>query len=127
MSFPAEYRAHLPAGSPGRAVFRPCRSAAGRTFGGALPTRIDLLAEPFPHPDSFAEADLALDAREPWPEDFAEERSHLPAWRAWDLEREEREDRKTAGAGPGPTPAPPHAGSAGPSGGRSGAGAGAGG
>ncbi|MEV7726509.1 SMI1/KNR4 family protein [Streptomyces sp. NPDC087917] len=98
VSFPAEYRAHLLAGSPGRAVFRPYRSAAGWTWGGALPTRIDLLAEPFPHPDSYAEADLALDAREPRPGDFAEGQAHLAAWRAWDLECEEWEGRKTAGA-----------------------------
>jgi hypothetical protein len=54
--------------------------------------------EPFAHPDSYAEADRALDEREPDRADFADDETFDRAWQAWDTECEAAEDRKTAGA-----------------------------
>ncbi|WP_199548034.1 hypothetical protein [Streptomyces sp. N35] len=53
---------------------------------------------PFLHPDSYAEADAQLDAREAQAEDFPDQEAYEKAWRAWDMECEEWEARKTAGA-----------------------------
>ncbi|MFD7031457.1 SMI1/KNR4 family protein [Streptomyces sp. NPDC059917] len=98
VSFPAAYRAHLQEAEPTTAVFRPRRTEWGWDWGADRMTPARLLPVPFPHPDSYVDADAELDAREPRPEDFADERAHAEAWRAWDRECEVFEDRKTAGS-----------------------------
>ncbi|MBT2396381.1 SMI1/KNR4 family protein [Streptomyces sp. ISL-100] len=98
VSFPDEYRAYLLEVSAGGAVFRLERTERGWWWAENSATRRELLSVPFPHPDSYADADDELDAREPQAQDFPDQRSYGDAWNAWDAECEEFEDRKTAGA-----------------------------
>ncbi|MEV4680058.1 SMI1/KNR4 family protein [Streptomyces kurssanovii] len=98
VSFPAAYRACLMEEKPAERVVRPRRREWGWDWGADRSTPARLLTLPFPHPDSYVKADAALAAREPRPEDFADEQAHEEAWRAWDEECEDFEDRKTAGA-----------------------------
>ncbi|MBC9718829.1 SMI1/KNR4 family protein [Streptomyces sp. TRM66268-LWL] len=60
--------------------------------------RRDLLHLPFPHPDDYAAAEDELGLREPRMEDYADESAYDRAWKAWDDEYGELQDRKTAGA-----------------------------
>ncbi|NGO75444.1 SMI1/KNR4 family protein [Streptomyces sp. YC504] len=85
--------------SAGGAVCELRKSADGWWWAGdhRWPRR-DLLRVPFPHPDDYAAADDALDRCEPRAEEYADAAAFDRAWRAWDAECEEFEDRKTAGA-----------------------------
>ncbi|MGN9790566.1 SMI1/KNR4 family protein [Streptomyces sp. OZ13] len=98
VSFPQAYRVYLMEAKPAKRVLRPCRKEWGWDWGAGSPAPAELLGLPFPHPDSYVTADAELDAREPRPEDFADEQAHEEAWQAWDDECGDFEDRKTAGA-----------------------------
>ncbi|MFD0271590.1 SMI1/KNR4 family protein [Streptomyces sp. NPDC127106] len=98
VSFPAEYRAYLVGVSAGGDVARLERGERGWWWADNRQTRADLLPLPFPHPDSYDAAEDELDARMPRREDFEDESVAVAAWRAWDAEADEFEDRKTAGA-----------------------------
>ncbi|MER6034087.1 SMI1/KNR4 family protein [Streptomyces sp. NPDC001835] len=60
--------------------------------------RRELLATPFPHPDSYAGADDELMAREPQAEAFEDDAAYREARSAWEGEVDRFEDLKTAGA-----------------------------
>ncbi len=96
--FPAEYRAYLMDGSGGEAVFGLVRTERGWRWPGDDVLRPDLLSVPFPPPDFSVEADAELYEREPREANFPDHASYTAAWRAWDAECEEFEDRRTAGA-----------------------------
>lgn len=98
VSFPAEYRAYLLEVSAGGVVFPLERTERGWWWAGNGDTRRDLLPVPFPHPDSYVQADDELMDRWPRAEDFPDEASFGAAWRPWAAEADEFEDRKTAGA-----------------------------
>ncbi|RKT02284.1 hypothetical protein BX286_0168 [Streptomyces sp. 3211.6] len=98
VSFPAAYRAYLKAAKPAKRVFRPCRREWGWDWGADRQPLAELLPLPFPHPDSYVDANAELDAREPCLEDFTNEPDHADAWQAWDRECEVFEEQKTAGA-----------------------------
>ncbi|MFF6930728.1 SMI1/KNR4 family protein [Streptomyces californicus] len=96
---PPEYRRHLLEVSAGGETFaRLERTADGWWWPHNTATRRDLLALPFPHPDSYKEADEALARREPRIEDHPDDEAYARAMTAWDDEAGEFEDRKTAGA-----------------------------
>lgn len=98
VDFPAEYRAYLREPEQPRRVFRPARKSWGWDWGADRRAPAELLRLPFPHPDSYEEADAELDRREPRPEDYADGRAFGEAWQAWDRECEVFEDGKTAGS-----------------------------
>ncbi|MEV6760155.1 SMI1/KNR4 family protein [Streptomyces sp. NPDC051105] len=98
VSFPEEYRAYLRKVSAGGALFRLERTRRGWWWAGNDEWRRELLAIPFPHPDSYAEADDELMAREPQAEAFGDDAAYRRAWRAWDDEADRFEGLKTAGA-----------------------------
>lgn len=98
VTFPEEYRSHLLAVSAGGLLSRLERTDQGWWWAGNSDRRRDLLSTPFPHPDSYARADFELVEREPAAQDCPDEQSYSTAWRAWDAECEDFEDRKTAGA-----------------------------
>lgn len=98
VSFPAAYRAHLQEAKPAKRVFPPRRTERGWDWDAGRGTPAELLALPFPHPDSYVSATAELDAREPLLEEFADERAYADAWQAWDQEYEVFQDHKTAGA-----------------------------
>ncbi|WP_405929458.1 SMI1/KNR4 family protein [Streptomyces griseus] len=100
VTFPPECRRHLLEVSAGGEAFARLERTEGVwwwTDNSA--TRRDLLALPFPHPDSHDEAVDALLLRQPRAEDCPDdEEAFSRAWTAWDDEAGEFEDRKTAGA-----------------------------
>ncbi|MEU6841599.1 SMI1/KNR4 family protein [Streptomyces sp. NPDC046716] len=96
--FPQEYRAYLREVSAGGALFRLQRTARGWWWDGNDVWRRELLAVPFPHPDSYAEKDEELTEREPRADTFGDDAAYQTAWRAWADEVERFEDLKTAGA-----------------------------
>lgn len=98
VEFPAEYRDYLLRVSAGGRLAQLKRTDDGWWWTNNAATRRALLTTPFPHPDSYVDADLALNAREPHVTDFPDEASFDAAWRAWDAECEVAENRKTAGA-----------------------------
>ncbi|MFF0217575.1 SMI1/KNR4 family protein [Streptomyces vinaceus] len=98
VSFPADYRAYLKVANPAKPVFRPCRKGWGWDWGADRQTPAELLPLPFPHPDSYVNADAELDAREPRQEGSANGEARTDAWHAWDRECQVFEDGKTAGA-----------------------------
>ncbi|MFJ9141553.1 SMI1/KNR4 family protein [Streptomyces sp. JUS-F4] len=100
VTFPPEYRRHLLEVSAGGEAFARLERTEGVWWWtDNTATRRDLLALPFPHPDSYDEADDALLLREPRAEDCPDdEEAFSRAWTAWDDEAGEFEDRKTAGA-----------------------------
>ncbi|WP_328923648.1 SMI1/KNR4 family protein [Streptomyces sp. NBC_00190] len=98
VSFPAAYRAYLQEAKPAKRVFQPCRKEWGWDWGADRDTPAELLALPFPHPDSYLIANAELDAREPRLEEFADEQAYAAAWQTWDQEYEVFQDHKTAGA-----------------------------
>ncbi|WP_258044124.1 SMI1/KNR4 family protein [Streptomyces sp. SM11] len=99
VTFPQEYRRYLLEVSAGGAVARLARTDGVWWWADSGDTRRDLLALPFPHPDSYDEADDALLRREPRAEDRPDDgEAFSRAWTAWDDEAGEFEDRKTAGA-----------------------------
>lgn len=99
ISLPAEYRAYLLEVSAGGAVMSPLtRTARGWWWEHTPDARRELIAVPFPHPDSCAAEDDERWLREPRAEDFPDARSHVAAHQAWEAECEDFEDRRTAGA-----------------------------
>ncbi|MGI3197784.1 SMI1/KNR4 family protein [Streptomyces sp. GLT-R25] len=99
VSFPEEYRAYLREVSAGGALFRLERTGRGWWWSGNAEGRRELLVTPFPHPDSYAEADDELMAREPQAEAFEDDAAYRERARsAWDDEADRFEDLKTAGA-----------------------------
>lgn len=98
VAFPPEYRRYLVQVSAGGAVSQLERTESGWWWAGNDPFRRDLLPVPFPHPDSYAEADEELGRREPLAEDHPNEEAFAEAVSAWDTECEEFEDQKTAGS-----------------------------
>lgn len=98
VSFPAEYRAYLLEVSAGGTVSRLARTEQGWWWENNSRAARELLAVPFPHPDSYVVEDDELGDREPRAEDFADDGAYQAAWRAWDDECGVFEDRKTAGA-----------------------------
>ncbi|MET8755542.1 SMI1/KNR4 family protein [Streptomyces sp. NPDC004667] len=94
--FPADYRRYLC--GPDVHGFGVVRTEHGWRWPGDDTLRADLLSEPFPHPDSYLEADAALVDREPREADFDDPAGFTASWKAWDEECEEFEDRRTAGA-----------------------------
>lgn len=56
VSFPAAYRAYLKAAKPAKRVFRPCRREWGWDWGADRQPLAELLPLPFPHPDSYVNA-----------------------------------------------------------------------
>ncbi|MFJ8803961.1 MULTISPECIES: SMI1/KNR4 family protein [unclassified Streptomyces] len=98
VSFPEEYRAYLREVSAGGALSRLERAGRGWWWAGNDERRRGLLSIPFPHPDSYAEADEELMVREPQAEAFEDHAAYRTAWRAWVDEADGFEDLKTAGA-----------------------------
>ena len=98
ISFPAEYREYLLCVSAGGRFAHLEQSEGGWWWADNSVQRRALLTEPFPHPDSYADADRALEEREPRREDFADDESFYTAWRAWDAECAVAEEHKAAGA-----------------------------
>lgn len=98
VTLPAEYREYLLRVSARGRLARLERSAAGWWWAGNDASRRALLAQPFPHPDSYLDADQALDAREPGRAGFKDQESFDAAWRAWDAQCAQAEEHKTAGA-----------------------------
>ncbi|MEV7980725.1 SMI1/KNR4 family protein [Streptomyces sp. NPDC086519] len=98
VSFPEEYRAYLREVSAGGALLRLERTGRGWWWAGNDEWRHELLSIPFPHPDSYAESDDDLMAREPQAEAFEDDAAYRTAWRAWADEADTSEDLKTAGA-----------------------------
>lgn len=96
--FPHEYRRYLLQVSAGGAVSQLEETENGWWWAGNRTMRRDLLTLPFPHPDSYREADDELDRREPQAADYPNEEAFFQAMAAWDTECEEFEDRKTAGS-----------------------------
>ncbi|MFI2640247.1 SMI1/KNR4 family protein [Streptomyces sp. NPDC018610] len=96
--FPGEYREYLLRRNGEGRVNRLRRTADGWGWEGDSRTDHALLGTDFPHPDSYRDQEDLLDAREPLREDFADEDAHRAAWRRWDDEYGESQDRKTAGA-----------------------------
>ncbi|MEH0549106.1 SMI1/KNR4 family protein [Streptomyces sp. B21-105] len=70
VSFPEEYRTYLREVSAGGALFRLERMGRGWWWADNEKWRRELLAVPFPHPDSYAESDDELMGREPQAESF---------------------------------------------------------
>lgn len=98
VAFPAAYREYLLRVSAGGRCARLERSESGWWWAGnGVHTRA-LLREPFPHPDSYADADRELDEREPARASFAHDAAFDAAWQARDAHCERFEQRKTAGA-----------------------------
>ncbi|MGW6023433.1 SMI1/KNR4 family protein [Streptomyces sp. NPDC055099] len=95
---PEEYRTYLREVSAGGALAGLTRTDRGWWWAGNDEERRALLAVPFPHPDSYVEADDELMDREPRAEAFATESAYRSAWRLWDDEVGRFEDWKTAGA-----------------------------
>ncbi|MEV8454629.1 SMI1/KNR4 family protein [Streptomyces sp. NPDC052095] len=95
---PPEYRRYLLRVSAGGAVARLMRTENGWWWEGNEEWRRDLLAVPFPYPDSYVEADDELDRREPRAGDHPDDAAFARAMTAWNDECDEFEDRKTAGA-----------------------------
>jgi hypothetical protein len=98
VSFPAEYRSYLLTVSAGGAVCRLERTEKGWWWAGNDPRQRPLLSMPFPHPDSYVAADAELHARRPRLEDFPDQQACSDAQDDWIEERDDREERKTAGA-----------------------------
>ncbi|MER8236492.1 SMI1/KNR4 family protein [Streptomyces sp. NPDC094049] len=98
VAFPGEYRRYLLQVSAGGAVAQLEKTENGWWWAGQSTGRRDLLPLPFPHPDSYEDADQELDQREPRAEGFPADDSFSRAWDAWDAECEDFEDRKTAGS-----------------------------
>ncbi|MEV8319957.1 SMI1/KNR4 family protein [Streptomyces sp. NPDC059900] len=98
VSFPEGYRTYLRTVSAGGAPARLRRTEHGWWWDGNERERRALLTVPFPHPDSYVEADDELTDREPQKEAFDDEAAYLAAWRVWDDEAGRFEDWKTAGA-----------------------------
>ncbi|WP_432248678.1 SMI1/KNR4 family protein [Streptomyces sanyensis] len=96
ITFPVEYREHLlrhgNGNGCGHGGFRQLwRGPRGWGWYDDSDTNYGLLAEPFPHPDTYRAHDDDLAAREPSRED-------ADAWEAWDCEAGVLEELKTAGA-----------------------------
>jgi len=98
VTFPGEYREYLLRVSAGGRLARLERSESGWWWAGNGVHMRARLAEPFPHPDSYVDAEDALDDREPRRADFPGDESFDTAWRAWDQECGLFQERKTAGA-----------------------------
>ncbi|MFJ3762148.1 SMI1/KNR4 family protein [Streptomyces sp. NPDC090080] len=98
VSLPEEYRTYLREVSAGGTLFRLERTGRGWRWAGNDEGRRELLAIPFPHPDSYVESDDELMAREPQAEAFEDDAVYRTAWRAWADEADRFEDLKTAGA-----------------------------
>ncbi|MCJ0870725.1 SMI1/KNR4 family protein [Streptomyces sp. AP-93] len=97
--FPPAYRSYLLDVSAGGLLHRLERGPAGWWWAGNPDTRRDLLPAPFPHPDSYVEADAALWDRFPREGDFPDEAACRTARQAWaEAEADGFEDRKTAGS-----------------------------
>ncbi|WP_327306817.1 SMI1/KNR4 family protein [Streptomyces sp. NBC_01298] len=96
--FPPAYRSYLLDVGAGGPLHPLERGPDGWWWAGNPDTRRDLLPAPFPHPDSYVEADAALWERFPREEDFPDEAALRTARQAWnEAEGDEFEDRKTAG------------------------------
>ncbi|MGV9311318.1 SMI1/KNR4 family protein [Streptomyces sp. NPDC003691] len=98
VEFPPEYRAYLLDPSTGDAVNPLSPTADGWRWATTCGIEYDLLAEDFPHPDSYAAADDALGEREPRQDDFPHPAAFDEVYRVWEDEVEEFERRKKAGA-----------------------------
>jgi hypothetical protein len=98
VSFPQEYRDYLREVSAGGALARLERTGRGWWWAGNDEEARALLAVPFPHPDSYLQADDELMVRQPQAEAFEDESAYAVAWRAWADEADRFEDLKTAGA-----------------------------
>ena len=96
--FPAAYRDYLLRVSAGGKVATLAKTDEGWWWEGNDTWRRADLTVPFPHPDSYFDAEVALDAREPLAADFPDEASFKAAWQAWDDEYGIHQDHKTAGA-----------------------------
>ncbi|MFJ3671550.1 SMI1/KNR4 family protein [Streptomyces sp. NPDC090106] len=98
VSFPEEYRSYLREVSAGGALFRLERTGRGWWWAGNDAWRRELLTLPFPHPDSYADADDELMDRQPEVEAFEDDSAYQTALHAWADEAERFEELKTAGA-----------------------------
>ncbi|OIJ69806.1 SMI1/KNR4 family protein [Streptomyces mangrovisoli] len=84
--------------SSGGAVARLEKTDNGWWWADNSARRRDLLPLPFPHPDSYAEADDEFFRRLPRAEDYADEDAFAGPMDAWNAEYWEFDERKTAGA-----------------------------
>ncbi|MFB6814413.1 SMI1/KNR4 family protein [Streptomyces sp. NPDC056347] len=98
VALPPAYRRYLTEVSAGGAVSRLAKTERGWWWAGNDEGHRGLLSVPFPHPDSYAEADAGFDRREPRAEDHPDAAAFSRAMAVWNAERDEFEDRKTAGA-----------------------------
>lgn len=89
--FPYEYRRYLRRQNATGKANPLVRGPHGWGWRGDTSTNYALLAEPFPHPDSYLAYDDELGDREP-------SRDDAEAWAAWDDECGVLQERKTAGA-----------------------------
>ena len=98
VTFPAEYREYLLRVSAGGRLTRLEQTEAGWWWAGNGIHMRALLTEPFPHPDSYVDADEALWERVPHRAGFPDDESVATAHRVWVAELDRVEERKTAGA-----------------------------
>lgn len=99
VSFPAEYRAYLLEAGAGGTVSRLARTEQDWWWENNSRAAHELLAVPFPHPDSYVGEDDRLSDREPCAEDFSDAGAYQAAWQAWDDEYGVS-SRSTAAASP---------------------------
>ncbi|MFC9535091.1 SMI1/KNR4 family protein [Streptomyces sp. NPDC056975] len=98
VGFPHEYRRYLLRVSAGGAVAQLEKSENGWWWAGNSTTRRDLLCLPFPHPESYEDADDELYLRLPQAENYPNEDAFSEAMSAWNAECWEFDERKTAGS-----------------------------
>lgn len=98
IAFPVEYRSYLKRQSAVGPIARLEKTDRGWWWTDNPWRRRERLAIPFPHPDSYVEADEALHARWPQVSDFVDDASHEAALATWVRERDAFDDHKTAGA-----------------------------
>ncbi|MER5602971.1 SMI1/KNR4 family protein [Streptomyces sp. NPDC002265] len=98
VAFPGAYRRYLLQVSSGGAVAQLEKTENGWWRTGNSTRRRDLLPLPFPHPNSYEEADDEFYRRLPRAEDYADEDAFSEPMHAWNTEYWEFNERKTAGA-----------------------------
>ncbi|MFA3843638.1 SMI1/KNR4 family protein [Streptomyces aureus] len=98
VGFPREYRRYLLRVSAGGAVAQLEKSENGWWWAGNSTMRRDLLCLPFPHPESYEDADDELYLRLPQAENYPNEDAFSEAMSAWNAECWELDERKTAGS-----------------------------
>ncbi|MFE9881704.1 SMI1/KNR4 family protein [Streptomyces sp. NPDC005784] len=98
VAFPGEYRRYLLQVSSGGAVAQLEKTENGWWWAGNSTRRRDLLPLPFPHPDSYEDADDEFYRRLPRAEDYPDGDAFAEPMNAWNTEYWDFDERKTAGS-----------------------------